>query len=109
MDTYAVGQVLYRVYVGKRGIYTVEFKMGRLHKGYVKITSESVAGEITPGREHEYTEAFTAIKNHFALTPIGALEKLRDRWEQDRIIQESGIRIVESNIRAITQVITDQK
>lgn len=108
MDQYVVGQLLYRAYVNQaQGPYTAEFKVKSLHKGYVKITSESVMGRLTPGTEHEYTEAISAIINHFAPTPIEALEKLNMQKQCERDEHVGRIDDIETDIRAINRILMD--
>ena len=111
MDTYAVGQALYRGYADAvNGVRTVEVKLKSRHGKFVKITTEWRGLEVfTPGAEYIYTEKVRDIAEFYAPTPTEALKILRDSRKLDLIIQEGVVTKIESDIRAISRAITDLK
>ena len=108
MDSYAVGQVLYRAYVSEyQGVFTVKYEIKSIHEGYVKMVSDWNGGKFIPGQEYRYTEAIETIIDHYAPTPIEALEKLRAQKQGEQSEQLGVIAATERDILAITKEMLD--
>lgn len=108
MDTYTVGQTIYRAYMGNNHrVYTVEFKIKSVHGNYVRITAEWNCRKLTPGIIHEYAEKVEHIISSYASITIEALEKLGKRKQHEQEEQADRIADLEADLRSINSAMLD--
>jgi len=120
MDIYVRGQVLHRAYVAEdRGAYTIEVEIKSIHgDDCVEIISqyrEMLIGcadergdrKGTSGNEYRCTQQVQHLVDHYAPTPIEALEKLRAGKYQTKEALFGQIAEIEAEIRLITREIEE--